>query len=480
MKLNRREFIMTTAVAATASALNASAANKKNPNLLIIHTDEHNFRTLGCYGGKIVGTPNIDWLAENGALCTSFYATTPVCSPSRASFVSGRYPQNTPVETNNIPMDDSIITFAEILRRSGYATGYAGKWHIDGTGKPQWEPEREFGFQDNRYMFNRGHYKKMEDTPSGPRVAARNKKGEPDYAVDGADEKSFTTDWLADKTVDFIEEHKGGPFCYMVSIPDPHGPNTVRAPYNTMYSSDSFVVPASMNKSSQQTPNWAKKDKGANEEALRRFMPQYWGMVKCIDDNVGKILKVLRKNKLMDNTIIVFTADHGDLCGEHDRLNKGVPYEGSAKIPFVMYYPDKIKAGTVVNEALGCVDFLPTTLKLMGIGTLGTEDGRDASKLFTGKKPADWKDITFIRSTGGSWVAAITQRYKIVYSPQEKPWLFDLKKDPNELTNLIDNPEYRDVAKNLTAELDKYFKTHDSKYANQPEVTAAVKAVLNA
>ena len=107
-------------------------------------------------------------------LCTSFYATTPVCSPSRASFVSGRYPQNTPVVTNNIPLDDEIVTFAEILAPRGIRTGYAGKWHLDGSGKPQWAPERQFGFDDNRYMFNRGHWKQMEDTPDGPRVKARN------------------------------------------------------------------------------------------------------------------------------------------------------------------------------------------------------------------------------------------------------------------------------------------------------------------
>ncbi|MHC4542456.1 MAG: sulfatase-like hydrolase/transferase, partial [Planctomycetota bacterium] len=112
------------------------------PNLLIIQTDEHNFRTLGCYRqtlmpdqalvwgpDAVVETPNIDWLAEQGALCTRFYATTPVCSPSRSSFMSGRYPQNTPVVSNNIPMADDIVTFADILGQQGYACGYAGKWH---------------------------------------------------------------------------------------------------------------------------------------------------------------------------------------------------------------------------------------------------------------------------------------------------------------------------------------------------------------
>ena len=118
-------------IAVAALLLSISTARSQDPpmNLVIIQTDEHHFGTLGCYGGEIVGTPNIDWIAEQGVTCTSFYATTPVCSPSRASFISGRYPQKTPVVTNNIPLADSVITFAEVLRRRGYATGFAGKWH---------------------------------------------------------------------------------------------------------------------------------------------------------------------------------------------------------------------------------------------------------------------------------------------------------------------------------------------------------------
>ena len=450
------------ATAAIPAAAGPAAGDQARPNLLVIHTDEHHFGTLGCYGGQIVKTPNIDWLREHGALCTSFYATTPVCSPSRAAFVSGRYPQNTPVVTNNIPIDDEIVTFAEILRRQGYATGYAGKWHLDGQGKPQWAPERKFGFDDNRFMFNRGHWKKMEDTPSGPRVAARNKQGRPTYGVETANEKSFTTDWLVNKAIEFIESRKREPFCYMVSIPDPHGPNTVRPPYDTMFADVQVPIPATLHKTDDQTPKWAPKDEGATEKSLARIMPAYYGMVKCIDDNVGRILHTLRRNDLMDNTIVVFTADHGDLCGEHGRLNKGVVYEGSAKIPFVMFYPNKIKAGTVVNQALSCVDFLPTIISLMGLETAGREEGRDASALFTGNVPADWKDVAFLRGTSKrGWLAAVTDDYKLVYSPQDRPWLFDLNKDPDELTNFFDDPDYRDVVKRLTGELIRYCKEHN-------------------
>ena len=238
--------------------LSAEAAPQTGLNLLIIQTDEHHFNTLGCYGGRIVQTPNIDWIGENGAICTSFYATTPVCSPSRAAFVSGLYPQKTPVVTNNIPLDDAITTFADVLHKRGYATGFAGKWHLDGSGKPQWAPKRKFGFQDNRFMFNRGHWKQLTETPNGPRVGSRNAKGGPNYGLNGADERTYTTDWLCDRAMDFIQQQGSQPFCYMVSLPDPHGPNTVRPPYDTMYSDIQVPIPSTLRRSPNQIPNWGK------------------------------------------------------------------------------------------------------------------------------------------------------------------------------------------------------------------------------
>ncbi len=480
--MKRRVFLKATGLAAVLPFCPGGvAADRKRPNLLVIQTDEHNFRTLGCYralmskeqalmwGDAVVETPNIDWLARNGAVCTSFYATTPVCSPSRAAFVSGRYPHNTPVVNNNIALDDDIITFADILRRAGYATGYAGKWHLDGGGKPQWAPKRKFGFEDNRYMFNRGHWKQLEDTAGGPRIKARSAGGGASYSVKGADEKSFTTDFLADKTVAFIKAHRNEPFCYMVSIPDPHGPDTVRPPYDTMFKNQTYKTPRTFDKPLENLPSWARPAGGFNGMAL------YYGMVKCIDDNVGKILKMLRADRLIDNTIVVFTADHGDLRGEHHRQNKGVPFEGSAKVPFVIYYPGKIKGGTVIKETLGCVDFLPTILSLMGAKTAGKEQGRDASSLFLeGKAPAGWKDITFIRSTGGQgiWLAAITDRYKLIFSGQDDPWLFDLDKDPDELVNAFCKADYRETVRTLSQQLLAYGKKYKDPYVKDARIKA--------
>merc|ERR1712023_21106 len=164
-EMKRREFIKKAGAATSAAAVSAGvtrAAVDSKPNLIVVHCDELNFRTIGAYRDTlpseqafmwgphaVCDTPHIDKLASEGALCTKFYAATPVCSPSRSSFDSGRYPQNTPVTNNNVHLNDDIVTFGHKLSEAGYATGYAGKWHLDGDGKPQWGPERKFGFDDN-------------------------------------------------------------------------------------------------------------------------------------------------------------------------------------------------------------------------------------------------------------------------------------------------------------------------------------------
>jgi arylsulfatase A-like enzyme len=462
------------------TAVCQSFAIVKQYNVLVIQTDEHHFKTLGCYGGKIIKTPNIDWIAENGALATSFYATTPVCSPSRASLITGRYPQNTPVTNNNIRLGDNIITFAEVLRNKGYKTGYSGKWHLDGIGKPQWQPERNFGFSDNRYMFNRGHWKKFITTKKGPQIGSINKRGIPDYKLNGANKKTFSTDWLADRTVDFLNTNQGKPFCYMVSFPDPHGPNTVRAPYNTMYKNVEVPIPVSINKPRSKTPHWAAADPRITADTIRLIMPTYYGMIKCLDDNIGKILNTLRNNNQIENTIIVFTSDHGDLCGEHGRLNKGVPYEGSARIPFIIYCPGKIPAGKVVNKALSCVDFLPTLFALTGDKVPQGVEGRNASGLFQDKS-TKWNDVAFLRSTsnGQPWLTAVTDRYKLIYSSLGQPWLFDLKNDPEELQNNFNLPKSKSIVQKLTQHLMEYAKSTNDPYVKNEKIKAHILRALN-
>ncbi len=439
------------------------------PNVIIIQTDEHNFRTLGCYRelltaeqaqvwgeGNIVETPNIDFLAQHGVLFSKFYAASPVCTPSRASFISGRYPQNTGAPKNNLPLSDDVVTYSMVLQDNGYKTGFIGKWHLDGEGKPQWGPQRKFGFEQNQYMFNRGHWKNIEDNGGGARIAARDDKGNPSYGLNNSDEKSYATDFLVDKGIEFIQKNKKHPFSLYLSIPDPHGPDRIRAPYDTMYQHMSFQAPPTYKKGTEGVPAWALPAKRAGLDQA-----QYFGMVKCIDDNIGKILTYLKNNDLLDHTIIVFTSDHGDLRGEHHKHNKGNPLEASAKIPFIVYYPKMIPPGTVVKKAFNTVDFAPTLLSFMGQEIPTGMVGRDFSGLLKDPQSQEhWEDISFMRNGGtannGLWVAAVTSRYKLVLSKKDEPWLTDMQIDPNELINFIGKDGYQDIVKTLAKQLKQY------------------------
>jgi uncharacterized sulfatase len=193
-------------------------------------------------------------------------------------------------------------------------------------------------------------------------------------------------------------------------------------------------------------PSWAKKWENMSRELIQDEMQQYFGMVKCIDDNVGHLLNYLKEAGLDRNTIVVFTADHGDLMGEHNRHEKGLPYEASAKIPFIIRYPGRIPAGKVIRKAYTNVDFMPTVLGLMGVPEVDGTQGLDDSKAFLSRAKEVVDDrIVYFTKAGGSWVSVANYRYKLVLSREDKPWLFDLERDPDELINFYQDPEYKAI-----------------------------------
>ncbi len=452
------------------------AQKKKQPNLIIIHTDEHNLRTLGCYRetmseeqalmwGKntIVETPHLDRIAQEGVLCENWYATSPVCTPSRASMISGLYPIATGSHRNDLPLNDELVSFAQILKENGYATSYVGKWHLDGDAKPGFAPERQFGFNDNRYMINRGHWKVLAEDEKGLRVDQKmGKNGMAIFSVDEADDESFTTDFLVDRSLEIIKRDKEQPFVLMLSIPDPHGPNHVRAPYDTMFDHLHFDDPRTMYPDLETSPKWLnlKGKKNRAQSMKQSQMAHYFGMVKCIDDNVGRIMDFLDEEGLNENTIVVFTSDHGDLMGEHGKHNKGLPYEMSARVPFILKYHGKVKTGKRIEKAYTMADFTPTILGLMNVDHSAYQfHGEDLSKDFTSKTKAIKDDrIVYITNAFGRWVAAVDNRYKLVLSPADKPWLFDLEKDPDELINYYMDPEYKAIGERLMSELYRQMK----------------------
>jgi uncharacterized sulfatase len=450
-------------------------AAETRPNLLIVHTDEHSFRTLSCYqklmtddqafiwgAGNNVDTPHIDSIADQGAICTKYYASSPVCTPSRASLVTGLYPQATGAPKNGDSIREDIKTFAHVLGEAGYSTSYVGKWHLAGHEKYTFNIPYKAGFDDNRYMMRGGHAPYFHIKDGQFRGI-----GDKEAAKLPQDEVIHLTDYFTDRTLEILERDKDKPFCLMLSIPDPHTPDYARPPYHTMYDQMDLKAPKTMAPEyTAVKPSWAKPtnedDKNEGDQFDAKALKQYFGMVKHIDDSVGRLLAFLDQNGLAENTIVVFTADHGDMFFEHNRRNKGVPYEASARIPFVICYPKHIPAGKVIRTATVNVDFAPTILSLMGVPTDVPFHGLNtAADFLSPEKEVDADRIAYFAKSGGWWVAAVDNRCKLVLDKNEKPWLIDLEKDPDELVNQYNNPEYVDIAKKLQDELFAQMKKFD-------------------
>ncbi|MCA8990606.1 MAG: sulfatase [Planctomycetaceae bacterium] len=478
------------------SSSSFSAEKSAQPNVLLLITDEHNFRTLGCYRevmdreqaemwglGAVVQTPNIDRLAHEGVLCTRAYATAPVCSPCRAAMITGRYPHATGVPANDLVLDRSIPTLADRLNDVGYRTAFIGKWHLGGTGKPEWSPEVDGGFQFKKYMFNRGHWKKFVIENGIPRIGPE-KKGVPTYDIDGADEQSFSTDWLTDRAIDFVTDRSAEkPFFTVISYPDPHGPNTVRTPYDHRFDDLPFVPPRTY-QTGIEPPKWLGG--GKNHPIFRGpDMSKYFGMVQCIDDNIGRLLEQLEASGRLENTLIIMTSDHGDLCYEHDRQNKGNPYEGSARVPLILRFPKRIQPGEYYSDPVGTVDITPTVMGLLNLPANPDDQGRNLStELADGSKTRNENQpspITFLRNAGTSaaWVAAVDSRYKLILSINDTPWLFDAAQDPDELQNFYGKPETKDVSRRLATALREYGQAVNDPHLTNEKIAASLAAILS-
>lgn len=465
------------------------------PNVLLIITDEHNFRTLGCYRrllpqdqaemwgrGAVVPTPHLDRLANEGVICTRAYATAPVCSPCRAAMITGRYPQNTGVPTNNKVLDRSIPSLADRLRDADYRTSFIGKWHLGGEGKPEWQPQVDGGFEAKQFMFNRGHWKKFVIRGGLPMVGAT-KGGQPNYDLADADHETFSTDWLTDRAIEFVTDPQAErPFFTVLSYPDPHGPNTVRAPYDHRFDDLPFMAPRTY-QTGVPAPKWLGS--GGKHPVFRgNDMSRYFGMVQCIDDNIGRLLEQMDQVGRLDNTLIIMTSDHGDLCYEHDRQNKGNPYEGSARVPMILRFPEKIKPGQVFKAPMGTVDVTPTVIGLLQMAANPDDEGRDLSQALADGSQSQADElqppITFLRNSGTSagWVAAVDERYKLILSVADGPWLFDAQQDPDELLNFYLRPGTEGVAERLGKALLEYGTRTNDPWLDHPKIAASLASVL--
>ncbi len=298
-------------------------------------------------------------------------------------------------------------------------------------------------------------------------------------------EEHFTTDFLFDRGIEHMERNRlqGKPFLSFLSIPDPHAPKFVRPPYDTMYDHMTFQLPYTARTAALKSPSSPLYNyydhqnvpldeveeylqEYENREFYQNSLRQYFGMVKCIDDNIGKLLSYLDNAGIAEDTIVAFTSDHGDMLAEHGKFNKNRPYRTSAGIPMILRYPEKVMAGKVVETAYTSVDFAPSVLKLMGVTNHGVEfQGIDFSEEVVSDEMVSSKDvIRYVFDSGVKmrWAAAVMQQYRLVISAIDVPWLFDLNRDPYEIQNFYNYQQI--VPKEIQQQLQDALFTAMPKY----------------
>ncbi len=413
------------------------ASANKQPNVLILHVDQWRAQAFGYAGDPNVKTPNIDQLAAESANLKNAVSGMPVCSPHRASLMTGQRPLTHGIFMNDVQLDSSATCIAEVFAANGYDTGYIGKWHLDGSGRSNYIPpgSRRQGFD---------YWKALECTHNYNRSAY--------YA--GADTTKHI--WLGYDTFaqtidaqDYLRKQSKTktPFFLMLAWGTPHAPyHTAPYKYRAMYDSASIQLPPNVPENMRAK---AMKD-----------LAGYYAHCSAIDEAVERIRKTLYETGLAKNTLILFTSDHGDLLGSHGAYKKQQPYEESIRVPMLLYHPGQmIQAGTY-EALINSEDIMPTLLGLCKLDIPQTVEGYDYSQYVGGaENPADSLTLISCVQPFGQWnrIQHEGREYRGIRSLRytytrdlNGPWLlFDNEKDPYQMNNLVGQVEYADLQAKL-------------------------------
>jgi arylsulfatase A-like enzyme len=381
-----------------AGATTGSRGSAGPPNVLFVFSDMQRAYSMGCYGDANARTPVLDAFARQGARLDAAMSNTPVCCPYRACLMSGQYAHRHGVMSNGVTFRPTVKCIAETFRDAGYETGYSGKWHIS---PPKDAVDPTYGFPARGTEF--GFYR--------------------------TDRQSAN---VTDVALKFIAEKSKGPKPWMlfVSWILPHAP--YKAPEGYVEHFSRIAIP----------PNVPD---GLAAETAKQCLPDYYGMIESLDDEFKRILEALDQAGVADDTIVVYSSDHGDMIGCQGLKAKRWPYEESARIPFLIRYPRAIKPGTIIVDPFGSPDVYPTLAGLAGLKAPAGVDGADFSPLLRGETVKPPRDYVYLAMPYAyvpwpGWRALRTRQYMYARI-KDKPWfLFDLKNDPWEKNNLVDDP----------------------------------------
>ncbi|WP_309118892.1 choline-sulfatase [Paenibacillus sp.] len=442
---------------------------RRSPNIVMIMVDQMAYDCIGALGHPVVKTPNIDKLVREGVAFSNAYCNSPLCAPSRASFVTGKLPSRIAAYDNGSELPASTPTFLHTLRRAGYETILSGKMHFVG-------PDQLHGFEHR--LTRDIHATGFELTPDWSRGAYPN----PGTGVRRLKARAGLETWnnhlaydekVASRALEKIRDLGGvpaeerRPFFLCASFFHPHDPFVITEKYWNMYK-DADVpaprVPATAPEEMHPFDQWIQKHHEADafpltEEELIANRRAYYGMVTYVDDKVGQLVDELARLRLLDDTVVALTSDHGEMLGERGMWFKRTYFDPSAKVPLVLSCPGRFRAGAVAREAVSLVDLTATFLDLAGVPDaerIGETDGSSFLPVLV-REGAEWKDEVVCEYYGEGALrpmAFVRQgRFKYVHVQGHEPLLFDLEFDPDERRNAIDDPALQHTAARLRERL---------------------------
>ena len=458
----------------TASLGKGGSGGGRRPNVIFILTDDHRWDHLSCAGHPFLKTPNLDRLATEGARFANTFVTTSLCSPSRASFLSGLYAHSHGVVNNFTDYPADLPSFPRALQTAGYETAYIGKWHMG-----EQSDERRPGFDYWVTHKGQGQYYDTEFNVNGRRQV----------------KKGYYTHRVTDMAIDWLQQEHDKPFLLILGHKAPHTPFTPEEKYRHIYDDIEIEYPETAFML-EGKPEWVKERidtwhgiygplygfrkefPDRSPEAVKdftEFVRSYTASIKSVDDSTGRIYETLKTMGELDNTLIVFAGDNGMFLGEHGMTDKRTMHEPSIRVPLLVRYPKLAKPGTVIEQMVLNVDVAPSVLDICSATPLPKVHGLSFKPLLQGRTK-DWrrswyyeynyeKQFPYTPNVRG----VRTDRWKYVHYPhgdggpdRHMAELYDLKADPGEINNLIDDPTYKGKIDELKAELARLMKETDA------------------
>jgi len=456
-------------LALTSPALvQAQMERVRGMNLVFILTDDQRYDALG-FMNPVLETPHMDRLAAEGVHFKNAFVTTSLCSPSRASILTGQYMHNHGVVDNNSGIAEGTVFFPQFLQQAGYQTAFFGKWHMGETESSSAKSDDpQPGFDHWLSFAGQGNYLPVK---RNGKVNQLNLNGK------HVPQRGYITDELTDYTLEWLNQGRdeSKPFFIYLSHKAVHAEFTPPERYKEIYADAEFPEPASQADTEENyrgKPMWVKNQRNSWHGVdfpyhasldVQEVLRQYHRTLTAVDDSIGRITEWLEQNGLADNTVVMLMGDNGFMFGEHGLIDKRNAYEESMRVPMLAYIPGLDQPGRVVEEMTAGIDIGPTMLDIAGVKEMPEQfEGQSLLPLALGKKPENWRsDLLYEYYWEFNYPMTPTtfalrgDRFKLIqyHGIWDLEELYDLQNDPREMNNLIDDPEYLEVRVRMRKEL---------------------------